>query len=45
MTNAKIIEKNEEMVVIEVDAGYSATFLELPGSYSPESFFKATEVV
>ena len=45
MTNAKVIEKNDDLVVIEVDAGYSATFLELPGSYSPESFFKATEVV
>jgi len=45
MTNAKVIEKNNDLVVIEVDAGYSATFLELPGDFSPESFFKATEVV
>ena len=45
MTKAKLIEKNDSTIVLEIEDGYSAVLIELPGGFDPESFFKATEAV
>jgi len=45
MTKAKIIEKNDSTIVLEIEEGYSAVLIELPNGHTPETFFKATEAV
>ncbi len=46
MTKATVIEKNKnDIIVLEIENGYSATLLELPDGYAPENFFKATEEI
>ena len=43
MTKAEFIEKKDDTIILEIEDDYNVILVELPGNFTPDTFYKSTE--